>query len=233
MPRPPRAFLPGLPQHLIQRGNNRTAIFAADADYTFYLDCLHTASLQHGVTIHAYVLMTNHVHLLVTPLYTDSLPRVMQCLGRRYVRYFNTKYQRTGTLWEGRFKACLIDTDRYLLACSRYIELNPVRAKMVRHPEEYRWSSYRAHAMGESNPLLTKHAVYLALGATDETRQIAYSQLHEGSLAETTLQQIRIATNKGWVLGSESLKQAAEAHTGRSLWPRPRGRPKKLMAHRF
>ena len=173
IPRPPRAFLPGVPQHLIQRGNNRTAIFLADEDYRFYLDSLHAVSLRYDVAIHAYVLMTNHVHLLATPAYRDSLARLMQALGRRYVRFFNAKYQRTGTLWEGRFRACLIDSDRYVLGCYRYIELNSVRAKMVGRPSDYRWSSYRVHADGDSSRLITKHPPYLALGATDDERQAA------------------------------------------------------------
>jgi len=229
MPRPPRAFLPGFPQHLIQRGNNRTAIFLAEEDYGFYLESLLAVSRRYDVAIHAYVLMTNHVHLLVTPAYGDSLARLMQALGRRYVRFFNAKYQRSGTLWEGRFRACLIDTDRYVLGCYRYIELNPVRANMVSRPSEYRWSSYRVHAGGDSSRLITKHSLYLALGATDDERQAAYRRLYEGEIDETegaNQQQIRTATNKGWVLGRGEGRDAAEVHAGRALRPLPRGRPK-------
>jgi len=229
MPRPPRAFLPGFPQHLIQRGNNRTAIFGADEDYGFYLESLLAVSRRYDVAIHAYVLMTNHVHLLVTPAYRDSLARLMQALGRRYVRFFNAKYQRSGTLWEGRFRACLIDTDRYVLGCYRYIELNPVRANMVSRPNEYRWSSYRVHAGGDSSRLITKHPLYLALGATDDERQAAYRHLYEVEIDETegaNQEQIRTATNKGWVLGSGEGRDAAEVQAGRPLPPLPRGRPK-------
>ena len=233
MPRPPRAFVPSCPQHLIQRGNNRTPIFLADADHTFFLDCLRDVSRRHGVAIHAYVLMTNHVHLLVTPTYADSLARLMQSMGRRYVRYFNTKYQRSGTLWEGRFKACLIDTDAYLLSCYRYIELNQIRAKMAQYPGEYPWSSYRMHTFGEHNSLITKHGLYLAFGVTNEERQAAYRQFCALSLDQETLQQIRRATNKGWVLGSEDLRHAAEAQAQRPLRPLPRGRPRKPLKNRL
>jgi putative transposase len=228
--------LPGFPQHLIQRGNNRTAIFRADEDYGFYLESLLAVSVRYDVAIHAYVLMTNHVHLLATPAYRDSLARLMQALGRRYVRFFNVKYQRSGTLWEGRFRACLIDTDGYVLGCYRYIELNPVRANMVRRPSEYRWSSYRVHAEGDSSRLITKHPLYLALGATDHERQTAYRHFYESEPDETggaNPQQIRMATNKGWVLGNGEGRDAAEARSGRPLRPLPRGRPRSRPENRL
>jgi putative transposase len=201
----------------------------ADEDYGFYLESLLAVSRGYDVAIHAYVLMTNHVHLLATPAYRDSLARLMQALGRRYVRFFNAKYQRSGTLWEGRFRACLIDTDRYVLGCYRYIELNPVRANMVSRPSEYRWSSYRVHADGDSSRLITKHPLYLALVATDDERQAAYRHLYEGEMDENegaNHQQIRTATNKGWVLGNGEGRDAAEVHVGHPLRPLPRGRPK-------
>jgi putative transposase len=143
MPRLPRYILPGVPQHIIQRGNNRQAIFAAEGDYITYLDWLKRAADQYGLYIHAYVLMTNHVHLLATPMAEDSIGKALQSLGRRYVQYFNFSYGRTGTLWESRYRATVVDADSYFLACSRYIELNPVRASMVQAPGDYRWSSYR------------------------------------------------------------------------------------------
>jgi putative transposase len=143
MARLPRYTLPGQPQHVILRGNNRSIIFAADEDYRFFLDCLGDAATRHGCVIHAYVLMTNHVHLLITPEHEGSIGKALQSVGRRYVQYFNYTYQRTGTLWEGRYKATLIDSESYLLTCYRYIELNPVRADMVPHPRDYLWSSYR------------------------------------------------------------------------------------------
>lgn len=149
MARLPRYFLPGQPQHVIQRGNNRNIIFAGENDYRFYLECLADASGKHSCDIHAYVLMTNHVHLLLTPHHKDSIAKTLQSVGRRYVQYFNHVYQRTGTLWEGRYKATLIDSEAYLLTCYRYIELNPVRAGLVSHPREYPWSSYRLHGEGK------------------------------------------------------------------------------------
>ena len=170
MARLPRLFLPGQPIHAIQRGNNREPIFSAEEDYRYYLECLGKAAGEQGLAIHAYVLMTNHVHLLVTPDSEDSLSKAMQSVGRRYVQYFNHTYQRTGTLWEGRYKSTLIQSSRYLLTCMRYIELNPVRADMVGHPADYPWSSYCANAQGEENALLTPHALYRRLGPTPVAR---------------------------------------------------------------
>jgi REP element-mobilizing transposase RayT len=152
MARLPRFFVPDTPQHVIQRGNDRQPIFRTTADLAFFKDCLAFAARRHGVSIHAYVLMTNHVHLLATPEVATSLPRAMQSLGRVYVQYFNSMQGRSGTLWEGRYKAAIVDSDRYLLACMRYIELNPVRAGLVEHPERYPWSSHRANAFGVSDP---------------------------------------------------------------------------------
>ena len=163
MARLARYNLPGQPQHVILRGNNRSIIFVAEADYHFFIECLQKAAEQHGCAIHAYVLMTNHVHLLLTPEREDSIGKALQSLGRRYVQYFNYTQKRTGTLWEGRYKATLIDSERYLLTCYRYIELNPVRANMVEHPREYRWSSYLSHAEGKLDKLIAEHALYVAL----------------------------------------------------------------------
>jgi len=157
-----RYFLPDQPLHVIQRGNNREAVFFADDDRARYREWLAEASEQNGCAVHAYVLMTNHVHLLVTPRHEESLPRAMQTLGRRYVRYVNAAHRRTGTLWEGRYRAAPIDEDAYFLACCRYIELNPVRARMVRRPGDYRWSSYRAHATGAADVLAAEHPLYRA-----------------------------------------------------------------------
>ena len=146
MPRRPRMYLPEMPYHVVQRGNNRDATFFSETDYQFYLECLYSASIRYGVRIHAYVLMTNHVHILMTPELEDSVSLVMQSIGRRYVQYINKLYRRTGTLWEGRHKASLVDTDNYLLTVSRYIEMNPVAANMVQHPSEYQWTSYMCNA---------------------------------------------------------------------------------------
>ena len=158
MARLPRFVIPGQPQHVIVRGNNREPIFYAEEDYRFYLEKLQQACEKHQCDLHAYVLMTNHVHLLITPHTEDGISKSLQMLGRYYVQYFNHTYQRTGTLWEGRYKATLIDSERYLLTCYRYIELNPVRAEgMVDHPSEYPWSSYRYNVVGESDPLVVPH----------------------------------------------------------------------------
>ncbi len=157
MARLPRFSLPGQPQHVIQRGNNRSIIFAADEDYIFFKDCLDEAAKRYGCDIHAYVLMTNHVHFLMTPYEGNSISKVLQSVGRRYVQYFNHAYQRTGTLWEGRYKAILIESECYLLTCCRYIELNPVRAAMVSDPGDYPWSSYCHHVRGEPDFLVRDH----------------------------------------------------------------------------
>ena len=170
MSRQPRFVLPGQPQHVIQRGNNRDVIFVSDEDYRFYLEKLGLACERFSCDLHAYVLMTNHVHLLMTPHAEDSIGKVMQSLGRYYVQYFNCRYRRTGTLWEGRYKATLLDSDTYLLTCSRYIELNPVRAAMVEAPSDYPWSSYSCNAMGKITSLITPHELYLELGSTTDDR---------------------------------------------------------------
>jgi|SRR5438876_135651 len=232
MARLPRYFLPGQPQHVIQRGNNRTPIFVTDDDYSCYLDCLAAATQRHGADIHAYVLMTNHVHLLVTPHHPESLPRILQSVGRRYVQYFNYTYQRTGTLWEGRYKATLIDSAQYLLSCYRYIELNPVRAHMVATPGEYRWSSYRHHAQGTADNIITDHELYRALGGTDQERQAAYRALFAIHLDDSHLTEIRDATNKAWVLGDERFQNEVAALAQRRAHPLPKGRPKKSEINR-
>ena len=164
MARLSRFVLPGQPQHLIQRGNNRQAVFFAEDDYQFYRETLRDACGNHDCHIHAYVMMTNHVHLLITPITETGISKVMQSLGRRYVQHVNFKYRRTGTLWEGRYRATLLDSERYLLSCQRYIELNPVRAGMVKHPGEYPWSSYRCNALGEPDELVSAHELLRRLG---------------------------------------------------------------------
>ena len=177
MARLPRICLPGIPQHIIQRGNNRQACFASDEDFSAYAYWLAEYSRKFDVNIHAWVFMTNHAHLLATPNSEDGVARMMQSLGRSYVRYFNHTYQRSGTLWEGRYKSCVIDVENYLLTCMRYIELNPVRANMVTTPEEYKWSSYHANGLGKKMGLCTPHEVYSHLGKTIPTRARAYREL--------------------------------------------------------
>lgn len=223
MARLPRYVLPGQPQHLIQRGNNRQPIFFADVDYRFFLECLGDGVKRFPCEVHAYVLMTNHLHLLLTPQKPDSLSKLIQSVGRRYVQYVNYLYRRSGTLWEGRFRATPVDSEHYLLTCYRYIELNPVRATMVSHPHHYRWSSYRHHAEGKPDPLITDHPRYLALGRTDEERREAYKGLFRVDIDEATLSLIRETTNKGWALGNDRFRAQIEAETQRRAQPLPKG----------
>lgn len=178
------------------------------------------------------MLMTNHVHLLITPLATGSTGRMMQTLGRYYVQYFNFTYQRTGTLWEGRYKATLIDSEAYLLTCMRYIELNPVRADMVKHPADYPWSSYAGNATGQANALLTAHREYQRLGRTAEERQAAYRTLFRGRLPLESIEAIREATNKAWVLGNDRFRNKVEQQLERRAGPKARGGDHRSAEHR-
>jgi putative transposase len=217
---------------VIIRGNNRAPIFNADADYRFYLDKLMEAARKHQCDIHAYVLMTNHVHLLVTPHKSDGIAKLIQMLGRYYVQYFNYTYHRSGTLWEGRYKASLIDSEAYALTCYRYIELNPVRAAMVSHPAQYPWSSYRGNALGVHDRLLTPHPLFLALGGTENARQAAYRALFEAHLDAKTLDEVRAALNKGWVLGRAPFKDKIAAQLNRRTSPLPKGGDRKSGEYR-
>ena len=227
MPRRPRVVLPGVPLHLIQRGNNRQVCFVADDDYRLYLDYLKEFAGSTGCAVHAYVLMTNHVHLLISADGGDAPGALMKALGQRYVQYFNRTYRRSGTLWEGRYRSCLTQTEDYLLACQRYIELNPVRAGMVEHPADYRWSSYRANAQGEEDALVTPHEVYLALGNTTEPRLAAYRELFRCELEPGLLNQIRQASNGNFALGSVRFAEEIAAALGRRVTPGKSGRPRK------
>jgi len=228
----PRFNLPGQPQHVLQRGNDRQDIFRSAEDYRFYLEKLLDAANKHQCDIHAYVLMTNHVHLLLTPHTEDGIGKMMQMLGRYYVQYFNTRYQRTGTLWEGRYKATLIDTEQYFLTCMRYIELNPVRAKgMVDHPSKYPWSSYRFNALGQSDELITPHREYKRLAKLDAERQSEYRQLFCSRIKEMTLEAIREATNKAWVLGSERFKKRIAKKLSRPVVSAGRGGDRKSATY--
>lgn len=202
--RQPRFTLPDQPQHVIQRGNNRSAIFGAELDYRLFHNWLSGACHRHGGLVHSYVFMTNHIHLLLTPRAQDSIASVMQSVGRRYVRYFNDRYGRTGTLWEGRYRATVIDTEEYLLTCYRYIEMNPVRAGIVAHPHQYQWSSYGANALGLHDALVVPHERYQALGRSVEDRVAGYRNLFQSVLDERTITDIREATNKAWALGRVS-----------------------------
>jgi putative transposase len=226
-----RSFLPDQALHVIQRGNNRQAVFFDAEDAAHYREWLVEAVSEYGCAVHAYVLMPNHVHLLLTPRAADSLPRAMQSLGRRYVRYVNARHGRSGTLWEGRYRAAPID-DAHLLPCCRYIELNPVRAEIVRQARQHRWSSYRANAEGAEDALLTAHAVQTQLGVTPEARCAAYRALFETPLDESFVAALRQATNGGWALGDAAFQQRIAAALGRRVTPLPRGRPRKIGIER-
>lgn len=210
---------PGIPQHVIQRGNNRTACFASEADMGVYAHYLCEAASKFGLMIHGWVFMTNHVHLLVTPQADDSLSRCMQFLGCRYVRYFNRAYQRTGTLFEGRFKSCLVQQSDYFLVCLRYIELNPVRARMVENPADYRWSSYRNNGFGHSSKLWTPHPLYLGLGKTASERQLRYRSLFASRIEGELMSDIRQSVNRGLAFGSARFGKEIEELGGRRQRP--------------
>ncbi|MEW8506059.1 MAG: transposase [Candidatus Thiodiazotropha sp.] len=226
MPRKPRFNLIGIPQHVIQRGNNREPCFFEEQDYQRYLDDLTAAAEKYNCLVHAYVLMTNHVHLLITPIQEHGISNCMQALGRRYVRYINHKYQRTGTLWEGRYKSSLIDSDHYLLTCMRYIESNPIRANMISRPSDYRWSSHGPNALGKKSCLLKHHPSYLALGDSPEQRQAAYRTLFIHQMVGTVLHEIRDALNHELFLGRSWFKDWVEKVTNRRTRMGRPGRPK-------
>ena len=225
MPRRARLTLPNVPVHIIQRGNNRQACFYADEDYQFYLEWLRTSAKRNGCDIHAYVLMTNHVHLLVSASDGAGPGAMMKALGQRYVQYVNRTYRRSGTLWEGRFRSCLTQEDAYLLACQRYIELNPVRAGIVTHPAEYPWSSYRANAQGEASELLVQHSLYQALGRSPEVQQLAYRELFRYELDPGMVDAIRQATNGNFALGNSRFAEEIGRVLGRRVVPGISGRP--------
>jgi putative transposase len=219
-------YIPGLPYHVVQRGNNREACFIELGDYRYYLELWQEVSRRYGLAVHAYCLMTNHIHFLVTPSSEASLSKVMKVVGSRYAQYINRKYQRTGTLWEGRHRSSLIQSGRYFLTCARYIELNPVRAQMVRRPEEYCWSSYGVNAWGDAS-WLQLHDEYLRLGGTAVERCHAYRTLFMEPLSKENLHLIRKATYYCQPLGDDRFRQYIEEKYGFKLGQMKRGRPRK------
>jgi putative transposase len=227
MPRRARLSLPGIPWHIIQRGNNRSVCFQAEADYQFYLHYLEEFAGEFGCEVHAFVLMTNHVHLLLTPERADSAALLMKHLGQRYVQYINRTYQRSGSLWEGRFRSCLTQSERYVLACYRYIELNPVRAGMVAKPQDYRWSSYHANGQGKGSTLITAHEEYRRLGRTEVERREAYRALFRAHVDQELVEQIRSATNGNFALGDGRFQKRIEQALGRRVVRGVSGRPAK------
>jgi putative transposase len=226
MPRQPRARVTGYPIHIIQRGNDRKACFFADEDHRFFLDELGRLAKRFKCALHAYVLMTNHFHLLLTPEIPDGPSLLMKFLGQRYVQYVNKTYKRTGTLWEGRFRSSIVQSQHYLLGCYRYIELNPVRASMVRHPGEYPWSSYAVNAIGQTADWLSPHAEYLALGRTDTDRQRAYRALFNAHFDQEFLRDIRVTAHGGYALGDQRFREQIEQVLKRRATPRAAGRPR-------
>ncbi len=227
MPRQPRYFLPGIPQHVIQRGVDRQAVFFCPSDFELYLRVLDEAAIRYDCLIHAYVLMTNHTHLLLTPGGERALPQLMQAMGRSYVQALNRKHGRTGTLWEGRYKASLVQDDTYMLTCYRYIELNPVRAGLATKPWLYRHSSYAHNALGRFNQLITPHSAYDSLAKTPGARRAAYRELFNDRLTAETLTDIRDTTNACLVLGDDGFKDRVEVLIGRTVRPSKGGRPRK------
>ena len=228
MPRRPRTHLDGLPLHIVQRGHNRDACFLYEADYLAYLNGLEEALRKTACQLHAYVLMTNHVHLLLTPEKANAVPQLLIALGRRYVQYFNRTHRRTGTLWDSRYKSSLVQADTYLLACMRYIELNPVRAGMVNDPADYRWSSYRANGLGQDNPSLTPHPVYLEIAQDASERQAAYRHFFRPQLDDDAIADLRLALNQSLPLGNSRFHQQIALTLGERREARPRGRPRTL-----
>ena len=225
MPRKPRFYLPGVPAHIVQRGNSRQAVFFCDDDYKAYLTWLMEGALKHGCRIHAYVLMTNHVHLLVTPESKESISKTIQYVGRHYVQYINVVYGRSGTLWEGRHKGCILDSDNYLLSCMRYIELNPVRAGMVEKPMDYSWSSYASNATGKVDKVVTQHDIYLALANRLELRLAAYRELFSNVLNPELIHNIRATVQTGTPLGNDRFRDQVETALDSKTGLARRGRP--------
>jgi putative transposase len=226
MPRRTRNYIPGFPYHIVQRGNNREACFIESENYQYYLELWRQLSKRYGVKVHAYCLMTNHIHILVTPESKRSISDTMKVVGSRYAQYINLKYRRTGTLWEGRHRSSLVQSERYLLSCYRYIELNPVRAGMVSRPEEYRWSSYAINAWGDEG-WLTPHEEYLRMGNSADDRLHAYRELFRYQLSEQDLHLIRKAAHYCHPVGDDRFKLQIETKYGVALGNMKRGRPRK------
>jgi putative transposase len=226
MPRRARSYIAGLPYHIVQRGNNREACFIEPENYQFYLELWRELSRRYRVPVHAYCLMTNHIHFLVTPLEPNAISKAMKVIGSRYAQYVNKKYRRTGTLWEGRHRASLVQSERYLLTCMRYIELNPIRAQMVGRPEEYRWSSYGVNAWGDSS-WLTAHEEYRRLANTTTARCHAYRELFRAQLSEEDLHLIRKAAHYCQSVGDDRFREQIEKKYGLHLGQMHCGRPRK------
>lgn len=217
MPRRPRLVVPQVPLHIIQRGNNRQKCFFTDSDYMVYLDLLLRGASKANCLVHAYVLMSNHIHVLATPADDASAGEMMKAVGERYVRYLNKHHGRCGTLWDGRFRSCLVEDETYLLVCHRYIELNPVRAGMVAEPSLYRWSSHRCNAYADTNELITPHPIVAQLGNDIFSRTDAYRALFSDAIKEQQLAALRDATNHNFVFGSSKFAETMADLLGRKV----------------
>ena len=218
-------MLAGIPVHITHRGNNRQRCFCAESDYAFYLFHLRRLVPHARCRLHAYCLMSNHVHLLLTPEKLDSCARLMKHLAQLYTQYVNRTYQRSGTLWEGRFNSSLVQSEDYLLSCYRYVELNPMEARLCRHPADYAWSSCRANANGAPDAAITPHEEYLRLGATGDTRRAAYRELLAVPLPAQTRDDIDRVTNGNFVFGNETFTRMVSSALGRRAHPGVAGRP--------
>ncbi len=228
MPRRTRLYLPDHPYHIVQRGNNCDACFVEPENYKFYLELWKECSVLYGVKVHTYCLMTNHIHFLVTPEQSDSISRATRVIGSRYAYYFNKLYRRTGTVWEGRHKSSLVQCDRYFLTCSRYIELNPVVARMVQKPEQYKWSSYLVNAWGGES-ILELHDEYLKLGGDSNARCHAYRELFKHQLSEQDIHLIENASDYCHPVGDVRFCAQIEQKYKVKLGQARRGRPKKVV----
>ncbi|MDL2283963.1 transposase [Oxalobacter sp. OttesenSCG-928-P03] len=224
MARAARLILPHQPHHVLQKGNNRQPVFLDDEDHLAFLRWLREASVQYEVAIHAYLLMGSRVHLLVTPKDKTGLARMMQWVGRHYVPYFNKKYQRSGTLWEGRYRTSLVEAP-YLLNCSCFVELLPVRQGLVRNPSDYRWSSYAHHAGFRQDPLIHDHKLYWDLGNTPFAREAAYNRLIASPFSSDEAGRIAKAFEQGWLIVSDEFRSELERRTARKFRMGKKGRP--------
>ena len=228
MARLPRLVVPTHPHHIIQTGNDNQLIFRDEEDYQQFLMWLKESAKEFKVAVHAYVLMPNHLHLIATPATVEGLAQTMQRVGRYYVPWYNAKYSRTGSLFQGRFKTSLIEAERYFMACSRFIESNPVRSQLVAEPREYRWSSYAHHAGIRPESVITDHRLYWALGNTPFQREAAYIELSRPALGQAEMATVEAAVLKGWPLGSEQFKSEIQHRAKRQVLPAKRGRPFKI-----
>lgn len=230
MARLPRLSLPGYPHHIIQRGNNRQAIFSSPADYQVLLDLIEENAKKSGVAIHAYVLMVNHFHLLVTPEAADSLPRMMQAVGRRYVRYFNDGQGRSGTLWEGRYRSTLMQAETSLLACMAYMDLNPVRAGLVSEARDYPWSSHGHYVGLRNDKLVTPHSLFWGLGNTPFAREAIYADIVRAGVSAERQAALTESTLGGWALGDADFVANLQKHMERRVAKAQVGRPPRKPA---